>query len=137
MWEISSDVVWNWSNKDTAYNLINRETSGILLWEQIDRANPMKVSIIDRANPMKVSIICCTPESKTKWRIAKKIQTNRIIHNVSKGRSGKTRRAITPENIDVVALPAAESPKKSLSTTRLGSELDEHSPYIENGLETF
>ena len=126
MWEISSDVVWNWSNKDAAYNLINRETSGILLWEEIDRANPMKVSII-----------CCTPESKTKWRIAKKIQTNRIIHNVNKGRSGKTRRAITPENIDVVALPAAESPKKSLSTARLGSELDEHSPYIENGLETF
>ena len=53
------------------------------------------------------------PDRKTIWRIVKKFQTERTVHNVNKGRSGRTRGARTEQNIEAVRLSAVQSPKKS------------------------
>ena len=53
------------------------------------------------------------PDRKTIWRIVKKFQTERTVHNVNKGRSGRTREARTQQNIETVRLSAVQSPKKS------------------------
>ena len=54
-----------------------------------------------------------SPDRKTIWRTVKKFQTERTVHNVNKGRSGKTRGARTQQNIDAVCLSAFQSPIKS------------------------
>lgn len=52
--------------------------------------------------------------SKTLQRIIKKFQNERIVHNINKGRSGRTRGARIPESIDTVRLSGvAQGLKKS------------------------
>ena len=53
------------------------------------------------------------PGRKTVWSIVKKFRTDRNLHNLNKGRSGRHRGARTPENIEAVRLSATRSPKKS------------------------
>ena len=53
------------------------------------------------------------PGRKTVWRIVQKFRTDRNLHNLNKGRSGRHRGARTPENIEAVRLSATRSPKKS------------------------
>ena len=53
------------------------------------------------------------PDRKTVWRIVKKFRTERTVHNVNKGRSGRKKSARTPENVEAVRISALRSPKKS------------------------
>ena len=53
------------------------------------------------------------PGRKTVWRTVQKFRTDRNLHNLNKGRSGRHRGARTPENIEAVRLSATRSPKKS------------------------
>ena len=53
------------------------------------------------------------PDRKTIWRTVKKFENERTVHNVNKGRSGRTRSARSQENIEVVRQSAVQSPKKS------------------------
>lgn len=53
------------------------------------------------------------PNRSTIWRILKKFKTERTLHNVNKGRSGRPKTVRSPENIESVRRSVRQSPKKS------------------------